>query len=320
MYVSFHSKFGLKEKMALVHHMPSHSHSDVNTHFSHAHVVAPHATHVVPHATQVHVPHHTTHTTHTAHTTHVPHHTSHTTSHTPSHVPTHVTSHVTSHVPTHVFGHSQSSKHIDQHPFVFNVPGDAPTVDGPSDFASLHLFCGTAKANNYSGHGGDWKLNSFADHTFIPDMHPSSTPTHPTDVQSHPTIQTFAFGAHGPHTPHTHTPTHAPSHNSLDLHTTTPTTPSPAIQMASHAAQRSIKGEPECSTWQLNISVGSYTHKTCSDGSSFVESCWNIPKVFTDCTSVATNPSGGQVITDTTGLGPISYTGTWNVTPNHGNH
>lgn len=69
-----------------------------------------------------------------------------------------------------------------------------------------------------------------------------------------------------------------------------------------------------CGKWSISVPpVGSISQTKCSDGSSSITSCIGIPSVLQDCSTISTASDGGKTFTDTTVVGPYSWSQTFKI-------
>ena len=101
----------------------------------------------------------------------------------------------------------------------------------------------------------------------------------------------------------------------------TSTTHDGKINIASHNNQtlmaRSMdlsKPTKECGGWSITIPpVGSISQTKCDDGSKSITSCIGVPGVFQDCGTLSTASNGSQTYTDSTKIGPFSWSSTFDM-------
>ena len=75
------------------------------------------------------------------------------------------------------------------------------------------------------------------------------------------------------------------------------------------------KPTKECGGWSITIPpVGSFSQTKCDDGSKTITSCLGVPGVFQDCGTLSTGGDGSQTYTDSTKVGPFSWSSTFDMT------
>lgn len=154
-------------------------------------------------------------------------------------------------------------------------------------------------------------------HTVTTSFPHSHSHSHSHSYQQHQTQHTFVDSNHlnhgslqhthqHTHQPPQHTPQHAPHFVVNHNHSS-----------HSHQTVRNIDlSNPTntCGKWSISVPpVGSISQTKCSDGSSSITSCIGVPSVLQDCSTISTASDGGKTFTDTTVVGPYSWSQTFKI-------
>lgn len=89
------------------------------------------------------------------------------------------------------------------------------------------------------------------------------------------------------------------------------------VNLVDHSQQRSIdlsNPSKQCGGWSISVPpVGSMSQSKCDDGSKSITSCIGLSGVVQDCTTLSTASDGSKTITDTTSVGPYSWSNTFKI-------